>query len=154
MISTHLIRWHSRVRWLTGSVVWSVNTYYCHVVQTLSNTLPVHTYVYLIGKCMYENLKYYETKALWNEYLCNSLGRDFIIKELPSVLILTIADQRSRFTNCRNRPNIWQKIKFHFSFCVVYIWKTSLKLDVCAFIISFRSFSNVKWTVVDGCARG
>ena len=29
---------------------------------------------------------------------------------------------------------------------VVYIWKTSLKLDVCAFIISFRRFSNAKST--------
>ena len=31
-------------------------------------------------------------------------------------------------------------------FVVVYIWKTSLKLDVCAFIISFRRFSNAKST--------
>ena len=29
-------------------------------------------------------------------------------------------------------------------FCVVYIWKTSLKLDVGAFIISFRVFSNCR----------
>ena len=49
--------------------------------------------------------------------------------------------------NCRNRPNIWQKIESPLKkIFVVYIWKTSLKLDNCAFIISFRRFSNANST--------
>ena len=56
--------------------------------------------------------------------------------------------ERSRFTNCRNRPNIWQKIKCPFYiFCGLHLKKKPcLKLDVCAFIISFRRFSNAKST--------
>ena len=59
-----------------------------------------------------------------------------------------ISVQRSRLTNCRNRPNIWQTIKSPFYIIsVVCIWKkNTLKLDVCAFIISFRSFSDAKST--------
>jgi len=43
-------------------------------------------------------------------------------------------------------PIFGRKLKVCFTFCVVYIWHTSLKLDVCAFIVSFRRCSNAKST--------
>ena len=45
-----------------------------------------------------------------------------------------------------DRPSRTAEISPLFDRKLVYIWYTSLKLDVCEFIISFRRFSNTKST--------
>ena len=60
--------------------------------------------------------------------------------------VTNVFEERSRFTNCRNRPNIWQKIKCPFYICCGLHLKNKALTRCCVFIISFRSFSNAKPT--------